>query len=88
MTPLPVGGEALQHTAHVVFLIEEISLGSKEIADFWGGKYRDTIEVIRAIKSSTTPTFQNPIRIGREAETGVITVHEAHPAAYEVLRPK
>ncbi|MGH9844891.1 MAG: RAD55 family ATPase [Blastocatellia bacterium] len=81
-TGLPVGGEALMHTADTVFLIEEMSLGSKEIADFWGGKYRETIDVIRAIKSVTTPTFPHPIRITLDNEAGVMAVHPAQPAAY------
>ncbi len=85
---MPAGGEALQHTADVVFLIEEMSLGSKEIADFWGGKYRDTVEIIRAVKSVTTPTFPYPIRLGRNPATGTMIVHEAQPAAYEVLPAK
>jgi KaiC/GvpD/RAD55 family RecA-like ATPase len=84
-TGMPVGGEALQHTADVVFLIEEMSLGSKEIADFWGGKYRDKIDVINSVKSVTTPTFPYPIRIGREANTGAMIVHEAQPDAYAPL---
>ncbi len=87
-TGMPAGGEALQHTADVVFLIEGMSLGSKEIADFWGGKYRDTVEIIRAVKSVTTPTFPHPIRLGRNPSTGAIIVHEAQPAAYEVLPAK
>jgi KaiC/GvpD/RAD55 family RecA-like ATPase len=81
-TGLPVGGEALMHTADAVFLIEEMSLGSKEIADFWGGKYRETIDVIRAIKCVTTPTFPHPIRISLDNEAGVMAVHPAQPAAY------
>ena len=76
---MPVGGEALVHTADAVFLIEEMSLGSKEIADFWGGKYRDTIDVVRAVKSVTTPIFPHPVRLGRDAKTGVMAVH-AGPA--------
>jgi len=78
----PVGGEALQHTADAVFLIEEMGLGSKEIAELWGGKYRDKIDIIRAVKSVTTPTFQHPIRIGRDAGTGVMMIHEAQPEIY------
>ena len=81
-TGLPVGGEALQHTADAVFLIEEMSLGSKEIAELWGGKYRDKITVIRAVKSVTTPTFAHPVRIEQDAETGVMGVHPDQPADY------
>ncbi|MCA9177731.1 MAG: hypothetical protein KDB14_24865 [Planctomycetales bacterium] len=84
-TGLPVGGEALQHTADVVFLIEEMSLGSKEIAEQWGGKYRDKIDIIRSIKSVTTPTFPHPIRIGRDDATGAMSVHESQPEEYAVL---
>ena len=68
-TGAPVGSEALQHIADAVFLIEEMSLGSKEIAEFWGGKYRDKIDIVRAVKSVTTPTFPHPIRIDREKGT-------------------
>ncbi|MEZ6124805.1 MAG: ATPase domain-containing protein [Planctomycetaceae bacterium] len=81
-TGSPVGGEALVHTADVVFLIEEMSLGSKEIAEQWGGSYRDRIDTIRAVKSVTTPTFQHPVRLARHPDTGILTVHESQPAAY------
>lgn len=81
-TGLPVGGEALVHTADAVYLIEEMSLGSKEMAEFWGGKYRDTIDIVRAVKSVTTPVFPHPVRLGRDATTGVMTVHDAQPASY------
>lgn len=84
-TGAPVGGEALQHTADAVFLIEEMSLGSKDIAELWGGKYREKIDIIRAVKSVTTPTFPHPIRIEREDGTGVLQVHEAQPEMYAVL---
>jgi hypothetical protein len=84
-TGSPVGGEALQHTADAVFLIEEMSLGSKEIAEFWGGKYRDTIEIIRAVKSVTTPIFPHPIRLARDSQTGAMVIHEAQPPAYAVM---
>jgi hypothetical protein len=87
-TGQPVGGEALQHTADVVFLIEEMGLGSKEQADQWGGKYRDKIEIIRAVKSVTTPIFPYPIRVAREAGTGVMVVHPSQPAEYAVLPPR
>ena len=43
-TGMPVGGEALQHTADVVFLIEELSMGSKEMAEQWGSAYRAKID--------------------------------------------
>jgi len=82
-----VGGEALQHTADAVFLLEEMSLGSKEIAALWGGKYRDKIDTIRAVKSVTTPTFPHPNRVAREDVTGCLVVHEAQPADFEVLLP-
>jgi len=49
------------HTADVVYLVEEMSLGSEEIADFWGGKHREKIEVVNAIMSVTTPILQYPI---------------------------
>lgn len=81
-TGLPVGGEALMHTADAVFLLEELSLGSKEIAEFWGGKYRETIDVIRAIKCVTTPIFPHQLRITLDNEMGVLAVHPAQPASY------
>ncbi|MCU0242131.1 MAG: AAA family ATPase [Vicinamibacteria bacterium] len=81
-TGLPVGGEALMHTADAVYLVEEMSLGSKEMADFWGGKYRDTIDIIRAVKSVTTPIFPYPVRLGRDEKTGAMAVHAAQPASY------
>jgi KaiC/GvpD/RAD55 family RecA-like ATPase len=84
-TGLPVGGEALQHTADAVFLIEEMSLGSKEIAKTWGGEYRDKIDIVRAVKSVTTPTFPHPVRIGRDPDTGGMVVHESQPEEYAVL---
>jgi len=84
-TGMPVGGEALQHTADCVFLLEEMSLGSKEIAEMWGGKYRDKIDTITVIKSVTTPRFEHPIRVGREPGTGVLIAHEAQPADYKPL---
>jgi hypothetical protein len=75
------------HTADVVFLIEEMSLGSKEIAEFWGGKYRDKIDVVTAVKSVTTPILPYPIRIEREAGTGVLVPHLMQPADYPVPEP-
>ncbi len=87
-TGMPVGGEALMHTADAVFLIEEMSLGSKEIAEFWGGKYRDKIEVITAIKSVTTPILPYPIRLEREAGTGILVAHPAQPKDYPILPEK
>jgi hypothetical protein len=73
------------HTADVVFLIEEMSLGSKEQAELWGGKYRDKIDVISAIKSVTTPIFPHPIRMHRDSATGSMRAHEAQPAEYKPL---
>lgn len=84
-TGMPVGGEALMHTADAVFLIEEMSLGSKEIAEFWGGKYRDKIDVITAVKSVTTPVLPYPVRIDREAGTGIMVLHPAQPKDYPIL---
>lgn len=78
-TGLPVGGEALMHTADAVFLIEEMSLGSKEIAAQWGGNYRDKIDVIRAVKSVTTPTFPHAVRIRQAEGTGALEMHPAQP---------
>ncbi len=80
-TGLPVGGEALMHTADAVFLIEEMGLTSKDMAAQWGGNYRDRIAVIRAVKSVTTPTFEHPVRVDQD-ELGVLCKHEGHPADY------
>ena len=87
-TGLPVGGEALMHTADAVFLIEEFSLGSKEIAARWGGNYRDKIDVIRVVKSVTTPTFPHPARVAQAAETGALVVHEAQPEDLALPEPE
>jgi RecA/RadA recombinase len=84
-TGMPVGGEALMHTADVVFLIEEMSLGSKEQAEMWGGKYRDKIDVISAVKSVTTPIFPYPVRVARDGATGTMRAHDAQPADYKTL---
>ena len=84
-TGSPVGGEALQHTADAVFLLEEMSLGSKEIAEMWGGAYRDKIDVIRAVKSVTTPTFPHPIRVDRAPSSGVLSPHPSQPASMKPL---
>ncbi|MEZ4319618.1 MAG: ATPase domain-containing protein [Myxococcota bacterium] len=81
-TGLPVGGEALMHTADAVFLIEEMSLGSKEIAAQWGGNYRDKIDVIRAVKSVTTPTYPNQVRIQQAEGTGALEIHPGQPAEF------
>ncbi|MCA9521712.1 MAG: hypothetical protein KC609_12095 [Myxococcales bacterium] len=86
-TGLPVGGEALMHTADAVFLIEELSLTSKEMAAQWGGNYRDRIDIVRAVKSVTTPTFPHPVRVDRDPETGVLIPHSAQPSDY-ALPPK
>ncbi len=87
-TGMPVGGEALMHTADVVFLIEEMSLGSKEQAELWGGKYRDKIDVISAVKSVTTPIFPYPIRLHRDGATGALLPHGSQPAEYRPLAPR
>ena len=81
----PVGGEALQHTADVVYLLEEMGLSSKEIADFWGGKYRDKISVLTIVKSVTTPTLSYPVRVDRKETTGELMVHDLQPQEYPVL---
>ncbi|HEY4222869.1 MAG TPA: ATPase domain-containing protein [Myxococcota bacterium] len=84
----PVGGEALQHTADVVFLLEEMGLSSKEIAELWGGKYRDKISVLHIVKSVTTPTLQFPVRVDRKPGTGELVVHDLQPKEYPLLDVK
>lgn len=86
-TGAPVGGEALQHTADAVFLIEEMGLTSKEMAELWGGKYRDRIMTIRAVKSVTTPILPYMVRVDREPSTGVLIAHADQPETYPVLPP-
>jgi KaiC/GvpD/RAD55 family RecA-like ATPase len=81
-TGLPVGGEALMHTADAVFLIEEMGLGSKEIAEQWGGKYRDKIDVLKVVKCVTTPTFPHLVRISQQEGTGALMAHAAQPAEF------
>ncbi len=84
-TGLPVGGEALMHSADAVFLIEEMGLGSKEIAAQWGGQYRDVIDVMKVEKCVTTPTFPYPVRLDRRKDTGELIVHAAQPKDFAVL---
>ena len=86
-TGTPAGGEALQHTADAVFLLEEMSLCSKEIAETWGGSYRDKIDVIVAVKSVTTPIFPHRVRVKRRPVSGDLVAHEAQPAVYALLPP-
>ena len=62
-----------------VFLIEEMSLGSKEHAAEWGGKYREKIVVIRAIKCVSAPIFQHPIKVVQKPETGELVVADDQP---------
>jgi KaiC/GvpD/RAD55 family RecA-like ATPase len=87
-TGMPVGGEALMHTADAVFLLEEMSLGSKEQAEMWGGKYREKIDVISVVKSVTTPIFPYPVRVARDGVTGTLLPHAGQPAEYKTLPPK
>lgn len=75
------------HTADAVFLIEQFSLGSKDIAAQWGGAYRDKIDVIRAVKSVTTPTVPHMVRITQTEDTGALAVHEAQPAEFPLPEP-
>jgi hypothetical protein len=77
----PVGGEALMHTADAVLLIDEMSLGSKAMAEFWGGEYRQKITVLRARKCVTTPIFPHPVRIDMD-EHGRLVVHTGQPVDY------
>lgn len=81
----PVGGEAMQHTADAVFLIEEMGLSSKEIASEWGGKYRDRIVVIRAVKCVSTPIFPHPIKVEQKPGTGELLVSDSQPDDKTVL---
>ncbi|MCP4501863.1 MAG: AAA family ATPase [Deltaproteobacteria bacterium] len=87
-TGSPVGGEALMHTADAVFLLEELSLSSKDMAAKWGGVYREKIDVLRAIKSVTTPTFSHPVRVDRSADTGELVAHDAQPEDCTLLETK
>ncbi len=87
-TGQPVGGEALMHTADAVFLIDTLTLTSKDMAEFWGGSYRDSIDILRAVKSVTTPVLPYPIRVERAANTGVLTAHPLQPKDYPLLPAK
>ncbi len=84
-TGAPAGGEALMHTADAVFLIEEMSLGSKDIAAKWGGVYREKIDIIRAVKSVTTPIFPHPVRVERSELDGVLEMHPSQPTDMQPL---
>lgn len=81
-TGMPVGGEALMHTADAVFLLEELSMASKEMGAIWGAAYREVIIVLRAIKSVTTPIFPHPVRVSQDNPTGTLMVHPLQPEAY------
>ena len=70
-------------TPRVQHTVEEMSLGSKEQAELWGGKYRDKIDVISAVKSVTTPIFPYPIRLNRDGLTGALLPHASQPAEYK-----
>jgi len=87
-TGMPVGGEALMHTADVVFLLEEMSMASKEMGALWGANYRDVITVIRAVKSVTTPVFPHPIRVAQKEGLGTLSIHPGQPEQYKPLAPK
>ena len=80
---MPVGGEALMHAADTVFKLEEMGLGSKEIAEMWGGKYREKIPVIQAVKSVTTPIFPHPLRVMKNEDTGTLVIHPDQPDKYK-----
>lgn len=81
-TGLPVGGAGLMHTCDVVYFVEEISLGSKEMAEHWGGNYRDKIDLLVCAKSVTTPVFALPVRVEKNPERGTISLSEMNPAAH------
>lgn len=81
-TGMPVGGEALVHTADAVFLLEEMSMGSKEMGAIWGAAYRDVITVLRAVKSVTSKIFPHPVRVHQGGDGGTLAVHPQHPEMY------
>ncbi len=54
----------------------------------WGGKYRDKIDVISAVKSVTTPIFPYPIRLNRDGLTGALLPHASQPAEYKPQVPQ
>jgi len=78
-TGQPAGGKPLQHTSDVVFHIDTISMGSKEIAAKWDANYRDNLTVIRVLKSNTTPIFSHPVRIHLGSDYGTLEVHPDQP---------
>ena len=81
-TGMPVGGEALMHTADTVFLLEQMSMSSKEMGATWGASYRDIITVLRAVKSVTTKVFPYPVRVCQDGDAGTLAVHPQHPEMY------
>lgn len=81
-TGLPVGGASLMHTCDAVYFLEEISLGSKEMAELWGGNYRDKIDLLTCAKSVTTPSFAFPVRVETNPETGVVSLSGMNPSAH------
>lgn len=67
----PTGGEPLVHASDAAVLVENRTMQSKEEAARWGANYRDTIPLVSALKSVTTRTLGQPLRVGRTA-TGVL----------------
>ena len=62
-TGAPAGGEALMHTADVVYLLEWLNLASKEMAGLWGGSYRERVLTLRVVKSVCTPILRHAVRV-------------------------
>jgi len=78
-TGAPAGGEALMHTADVVYLMEYLNLSSKDMAALWGGTYRERILTIRTVKSISTPIVAHPVRVTQTATEGKLVLHPDHP---------
>ncbi|MFX0061357.1 MAG: RAD55 family ATPase [Candidatus Hermodarchaeota archaeon] len=81
-TGSPAGGEALLHVSEVSIHAYELSMTSKEMAQFWGSTYRERIMVMRAT-SKTCGTLSYPVRVTHD-ENGLIRLHEDQPSDYPV----
>ena len=75
---------SLSRVADALFVIEPMSLDTKEIAELWGGRLNGRIDIIRALRCVTAPEFPHPIRLKRDEVTGEFLVHDAQPGIYAV----
>ena len=76
---------ALKLTLRYRYTLAGVVFCSMMIAAFWGGKYRQKLDVARAIKCVTAPTFLHPVRIARSPATGELVPHPEQPEEYDLI---